>query len=121
MKYAQHWGAIADHSGDSHFDFVYWHDWPNTLNELARYRAKPQKPGTYDVRKMKKGADRGRDDGRVKRFLQAVWKKPKLSMAEGHCIMNLCMAATYDPEPAAPNGFRLPFNLQTGGGLPGRW
>src|SRR6266705_5225170 len=33
MKYAKYWGAIADHSGDAYFDFVYWHDWPNTLNE----------------------------------------------------------------------------------------
>jgi S-formylglutathione hydrolase FrmB len=57
----------------------------------------------------------------VRRFLAAVWKKPKLSMAEGHCIMNLCMAATYDPDPAAPNGFRLPFNLETGEVLPERW
>ena len=36
MKYAKHWGAIADHSGDAYFDFVYHHDWPNTLNELAQ-------------------------------------------------------------------------------------
>jgi len=21
-------GAVADHSGDAYFDFVYWHDWP---------------------------------------------------------------------------------------------
>ena len=28
--------------------------------------------------------------------------------------MNLCMAASYDPDPRAPNGFRLPFNLETG-------
>ena len=28
--------------------------------------------------------------------------------------MNLCMAATYDPDPRAPNGFRLPVNLETG-------
>jgi enterochelin esterase-like enzyme len=34
MKYPDYWGAIADHSGDAYFDFVYWHDWPNTLNEL---------------------------------------------------------------------------------------
>jgi len=27
MKYAKTWGAIADHSGDAYFDFVYWHDW----------------------------------------------------------------------------------------------
>ena len=49
MKYAQHWGAIADHSGDAYFDFVYWHDWPNTLNELTRYRATKRKAGPYDA------------------------------------------------------------------------
>jgi S-formylglutathione hydrolase FrmB len=121
MKYPKTWGAVADHSGDAYFEFVYWHDWPNTLNELSKYRATPVKPGPLDVMKLEKGADRGYDDGRVRRFLEAVWKKPKLSMAEGHCIMNLCMAATYDPDPAAPNGFRLPFNLETGESLPERW
>jgi S-formylglutathione hydrolase FrmB len=35
--------------------------------------------------------------------------------------MNLCMAATYDPDPKAPNGFRLPFNLETGELLAARW
>ena len=115
MKYPESWGAIADHSGDAYFDFVYWHDWPNTLNELAKYRARPAKlPGRFDVRRAERGAALGRDDGRVKRFLEAVWKKPNLNHAEGHCIMNLCMAATYDPDPRAPNGFRLPFNLETG-------
>ena len=45
MTYAKYWGAIADHSGDAYFDFVYWHDWPNTLNELAKYRVpKPSLP-----------------------------------------------------------------------------
>ncbi|MGZ5660735.1 MAG: alpha/beta hydrolase, partial [Usitatibacter sp.] len=121
MKYAKTWGAIADHSGDSYFEFVYGHDWPNTLNELSKYRAKPVKEGAFDVKKLEKGADRGVDDGRVRRFLDAVWKKPKLSMAEGHAIMNLCMAASYDPDPRAPNGFRLPFNLETGEVLPERW
>jgi len=121
MKYASTWGAIADHSGDSYFDFVYHHDWPNTLNELAKYRPRKAVPGRYDARKMEKGADRGLDDGRVRGFLEAVWAKPKLSMAEGHAIMNLCMAASYDPDPKAPNGFRLPFNLETGEMLGKRW
>ncbi len=49
MKYASHWGAIADHSGDSYFDFVYWHDWPNTLNELGKHRAKKRAAGRYDA------------------------------------------------------------------------
>jgi S-formylglutathione hydrolase FrmB len=35
--------------------------------------------------------------------------------------MNMCMAASYDPDPKAPNGFRLPFNLDTGEVIPARW
>jgi hypothetical protein len=31
------------------------------------------------------------------------------------------MAATYDPDPRAPNGFRVPFNLESGELLPERW
>src|SRR5712692_5395536 len=104
MKYAKYWGAIANHSGDAYFDFVYWHDWPNTLNELAKHKGK-----------------KDRNDERIKRFLNAVWKKEKLSTAEGHALMNLCMAATYDPDPRAPNGFRVPFNLDTGESIPERW
>ncbi|HTV25110.1 MAG TPA: alpha/beta hydrolase-fold protein [Polyangiaceae bacterium] len=121
MKYASTWGAIADHSGDAYFDFVYAHDWPNTLNELAKYRPKKRVPGNYDVRRLERNADRGKDDGRVRRFLDRVWHKPKLSSTEVHTIMNLCMAATYDPDPRAPNGFRLPYNLETGELLPARW
>jgi S-formylglutathione hydrolase FrmB len=124
MKYARHWGAIADHSGDAYFDFVYRHDWPNTLNELAKYRLPKRRAGVYDALAQataRKGLAEGRDDGRVKRFLEATWATEKLSHAEGHAIMNICMAATYDPDPAAPNGFRLPFNLETGELLAARW
>lgn len=121
MKYAKYWGAVADHSGDAYFDFVYWHDWPNTLNELQKYRKKKRVAGVVDVLRNEHGADRGYDDGRVKRFLDHVWKKEKLSTAEGHCIMNICMAATYDPDPKAPLGFRLPFNLETGEAIVANW
>jgi Putative esterase len=121
MRYASTWGAIADHSGDAYFDYVYWCEWPSTLDELAKFRSKKFKPGRYDVLKMQRGADRGLDDGRVRRFLEETWSKPKLSAAEGHAMMNLCMAATYDPDPKAPNGFRLPFNLETGEVIPKRW
>ena len=123
MKYPQYWGAIADHSGDSYFDFVYWHDWPNTLNELQRFRSPKRKPGRYDAltASRKRGLADGRDDGRIRRFLQHVWKKEKLSGGESHCIMNLAMAATYDPDPRAPNGFRVPFNMESGEPLPDRW
>jgi enterochelin esterase-like enzyme len=122
MKYTRYWGAIADHSGDAYFEFVYWHDWPNTLNELAKYR-EARKPGPYDALREagRKGLAEGLDDGRIKRFLAQVWKKEKLSLAEGHCIMNLCMAATYDPDRNAPLGFRVPFNLESGEVIERRW
>ena len=123
MKYAKYWGAVADHSGDAYFDFVYWHDWPNTLNELQKHRAPARRAGAYDARgeSLRKGLREGKDDGRIGRFLRHVWKKEKLSTAEGHCIMNLCMAATYDPDPKAPNGFRVPFNLESGEFIAERW
>ncbi|MEM8660385.1 MAG: alpha/beta hydrolase-fold protein [Pseudomonadota bacterium] len=121
MKYAKYWGAIADHSGDSYFDFIYHSDWPNTLNELGKYRKPPRKPGAYDVKKATAKLKPGIDDGRVKRFLEAFWAKENPSGAEIMCLMNLAMAASYDPDPKAPNGFKLPVNLETGELLPQRW
>ncbi|MGH8621422.1 MAG: alpha/beta hydrolase, partial [Burkholderiales bacterium] len=61
MKYARYWGAVANHSGDAYFDFVYWCDWPNTLNELQKYRATRRRPGKYDARResRRKGLVRG--------------------------------------------------------------
>ncbi len=123
MKYPQHGGAIADHSGDAYFDFVYRHDWPNTLNELAKYREPKRRAGPYDAHAeaARNGLAAGEDDGRVRRFLTAVWGKEKLTQAEGHAIMNVCMAASYDPDPRAPLRFRLPFHLETGELIAARW
>jgi hypothetical protein len=123
MKYAKYWGAIANHSGDAFFDFVYWHDWPNTLNELSKYRQPKRRPGAYDALResRRKGLAEGKDDGRIRRFLKKIFEKEKLSGPEVHVLMNLCMAATYDPDVRAPNRFRVPFNLESGEPLPARW
>ena len=122
MKYPRYWGAIANHSGDAYFDFVYGADWPNTLDELAKYRKSKLVPGKRTVAADAKAAGYdGRDDGRVARFLEHVWATAKVSGGEVHALMNLAMAATYDPDPRAPNGFRLPYNLETGELLPERW
>jgi S-formylglutathione hydrolase FrmB len=120
MRYAQHWGAIANHSGDAYFDFCYLHDWPRTLNELSRYRKPPRRAGPQKVRPTKRSAV-GRDDGRARRFLAAMWAKDKMSDGEAHALMELAMAATYDPDPKAPLGFRLPVDLETGEVIPRRW
>jgi hypothetical protein len=69
----------------------------------------------------RKGLAKGLDDGRVRRFLKHVWGKEKLSSKEGHCLMNLCMAATYDPDPRAALGFRVPFNMESGEVIAERW
>ncbi|HKU39969.1 MAG TPA: alpha/beta hydrolase-fold protein [Polyangiales bacterium] len=120
MKYADTWGAIASHSGDAYFDFVYRSDWPDTLNELAKHRRPALKAGRYKPLDHA-GLARGYDDGRVRRFLQAIWNKPKLSSGEVMALMNLAMAASYDPHPKAPLGFRLPANLETGEWIEANW
>jgi len=124
MRYTKHWGAIANHSGDACFDLVYRTDWPNTLNELGKYRRPARRPGRVaasDYGARERRLSEGLDDGRVHRFLATIWKKPKLSHPEVHALMNLCMAATYDPDPRAPLGFRLPFHLETGELIERRW
>jgi len=35
--------------------------------------------------------------------------------------MNLCLAATYDPDPRASLGFRIPFNAESGEVIEERW
>jgi len=118
MKYAKYWGAVADHSGDAYFDFVCLADWPNTLTELARFRQPLPKTGKYRPKARLKP---GHDDGRARRFLEHIWNKTKPSATEVHCLMNLCMAASFDPSPSAPNGFKLPFDLETGERIEARW
>ena len=122
MKFPSCWGAVANHSGDAYFDFVYGADWPNTLDELAKYRRPARNAGRRNVAAAVAAAGRdGADDGRIARFLAHVWKTQQLGSAQVHALMNLAMAATYDADRKAPNGFRVPFNLETGERLPRRW
>jgi len=122
MKHAKCWGAAASHSGDAGFETLYAPEWPATLDELANYREPPLAAGERDVRPAVEavGYD-GADDGRVMRFLARMWTKRQPNVAEIHALTNLAMAATYDPDPKALNGFRVPFHLETGERLPQRW
>ena len=121
MRYTKYWGAIGDHSGDAYFDFCYRGDWPRTLNELDRYRKPRRKPGSVVRLPKASRSVAGTDDGRVRRFLESMWTKDKLTDGEGHALMEIAMAASYDPDPDAPLGFRLPVELETGEWLPKRW
>jgi hypothetical protein len=122
MKYSRHWGAVANHSGDAGFELVYGADWPNTLDELAKHRRPKLVAGKRDIAVAAAAVgNSGADDGRIARFLDHVWTKNGVNDAEWHALMNLAMAASYDPDPKAPNGFRVPYHLETGEHLPQRW
>ena len=118
MKHARTWGAVANHSGDAYFEFVYRCEFPAMLDVLARHAKPRRRPGPLDVARTRRAAAK---DGRVGRFLEHVWAKERLSGAEINALMMLCMAATYDPDPATENGFQLPVDLETGAWRPERW
>lgn len=123
MRHPDIWGAIANLSGDSYFDFIYRRDWPSTLDTLAKYRHREFSEKKKNKKEKNNGEliAKGMDDGRISRFLKSVWSREKISYTEGACLMSLCMAASYDPDPKAPLGFRVPFNLDTGELLEKRW
>lgn len=121
MKYAKYWGAVASHSGDAYFDFVYRCDWPGALDTLAQHRSRKRIAGAINIAQESRGTGEGIDDGRVRRFVKHLWKKPNPAGHEIECLMMLAMAASYDPDPGAPNGFYLPFDLETGELIAARW
>lgn len=89
MRHADQVAAVACHSGDMNFDILYRGDMPRTLDVLARH------------------------DRDISRFLEHLAQKPKIGGDEFHALMILAMAATYDPDKAAPSGIRLPVDLHT--------
>ena len=89
MLYAEHWGGVACHSGDMDFDLVYRADFPKTLMHVA---------------------DNGGD---IDSFMRKLEEKEKLSGDDFHTLMILAMAATYDPDPDAPHGVRMPVDMAT--------
>ena len=88
MLYADSWGAIACHSGDMAFDWVYKSDFPKILMRIARH-------------------------GSIESFMGSIEKSQKISGDEMHTLMMLAMAATYDPAPEMPYGIRLPVDMET--------
>lgn len=96
MRHADTWGAVACHSGDMAFDLLYLRDLPPTLDVLARH-------------------------GGISGFLAHVATARKLRGNEMHALMILAMGATYDPDPSAPSGVRLPVDLHTAQLDPARW
>jgi S-formylglutathione hydrolase FrmB len=97
MRHADTWGAVACHSGDMAFDLVYRPDLPKALDVLARYAG----------------------DGSA--FVAHVREARRVSPEETTALMVLALAATYDPDPTAPLGVRLPVDPHTCQILDERW
>jgi enterochelin esterase-like enzyme len=91
------WAAAACHSGDMAFELVYLPDFPNLLRALDTYG-------------MNVGA-----------WLEAFWKRPKQKSGDLHTLMLLAMCASFDPDPTAPYGIRLPVDPHTCELIPERW
>jgi enterochelin esterase-like enzyme len=121
MRHPEVWGAIANHSGDAYFDFVYRSEWPGVLTHLQRFRSPALREGKVDVSRIRSRGRPGDDDGRVAGFLEYFDACRRPSGDDIMTLMLLAMAATYDADPKAPNGFRLPFDLTTGELIPARW
>ncbi|MCB2224702.1 MAG: enterochelin esterase [Actinobacteria bacterium] len=97
LRRADAWGAVACHSGDMGFLMAYWPDFSHLLDEVAEH------------------------GGDLMSLLAHYEAKPKLSHGDLHHLMTMAMAATYDPDPDAPKGLRLPVDLRTGEIIPERW
>jgi S-formylglutathione hydrolase FrmB len=87
MRHADTFAAAASHSGDCYFDYCYLPDFPKTVRVL-------------------KGDAAG--------FLEKFRREERKGKDDIMALNILAMSACYSPDPEAPLGFRLPFDLRTG-------
>jgi enterochelin esterase-like enzyme len=97
LLHADTWGAVACHSGDMGFLMCYARDFPDVLDTLAGF------------------------DRNIGALLDHYAGKPKLDKHDMHMLEIMAMAASYDPDPEAPKGVRLPVDLYTGRRIEERW
>lgn len=92
------WSAAASHSGDVGFEFLYHlGEFAGALRHLVDYEMSIEK----FVRKFEAG--------------------PKAKDADWHTMMVLAQAATFDPDPDAFYGIRLPVDMHTCEVVAERW
>ena len=97
MLHPDFWSAAACHSGDMAFELCYLPEFPRMLRGLAKY------------------------DGSIQKWVDAFYAASKTKDGDIHDLMTLAMCATYDPDPTAPYGLRLPVTLDTCELIPERW
>ena len=97
MRRADVWDAAACLSGDMAFELAYLMDMPMVLRALAK------------------------KDMSIEKFLTDFAANPKPEGKDIHVLMTLAMAATYDPDPDAFCGIRLPVDPETCELIESRW
>ncbi len=95
--YPEVFHAFADHSGDSAFEICYLNDIPRVVQAMAKY--------DYDV-------------AAFVRQIPGIEPKDE----DFNVLLNMvAMSACYSPNPDAPLGFELPFDVRTGRLFPDIW
>ena len=89
MVHPNTWGAAASHAGDMGFDLLFRGDFPIASSMLSPLK------------------------GDCEAFIRSFWRKKRPGARDFMSMMLLAMAASYDPDPDAPDKIRLPFDLRT--------
>ena len=97
LMHPDFWAGAACHSGDMGFELMFAADFAHTLRRIAKH------------------------GGTIERFIEAWESAPKVDGSDLHALMILAMGATYDPDPDAFLGIRLPVTLDTCERIPERW
>ncbi len=89
LRHPDVFGSLADHSGDSAFEYSYLPDFPRVVRAVSKY-------------------------GSLEKWWRAFRKAPKKT-DEWLAVLNIvAMAAAYSPNPRKPLRVDLPFDLETG-------
>lgn len=88
--------AVASHSGDMGFAFVYAPEFAAAIARLAEFESLPK-------------------------WVEHVESREKVSGADFAVLNAVAMAACYSPDPDAHYGFRFPFDEETGELIPEIW
>ena len=96
MRLPHCWAAAACHSGDMGFELCYLSEMPALLRAIAK-------------------------KGSIERFVTEFEAGPKWKGDDIHLLMTLAMCASYDPDPSAFCGIRLPVDPKTCEVIEERW
>ena len=97
LMHPDFWAAAASHSGDMAHELCHLPEFPGVLRAL-----KPH-------------------GGEIKAWLDAFFAQKKTKDKDVHILMMLAMCASYDPDPDAYMGVRLPVDPHTCEVIPERW